>query len=116
MKIDTAHSILSAAVPTVRKVRPLFPQARRRGHQAEEATMDDRIARRTRIDSIPGTALDDLLAHGTRPWGGEPVSVPIVVTVVLWTVAVANLGFGTNTRGNDGGCRGIFVRPCIPDI
>src|SRR6478735_3493531 len=39
--IDAAHSILSAAVPTVRKDRPLFPQARKRGHQAEEAPMDE---------------------------------------------------------------------------
>lgn len=56
--------------------------------------MDDRLPRQTRIDRIPGTALDDLLAQGARPWGGEPVPVPTAVTVVLWTVAVSNLGFG----------------------
>jgi hypothetical protein len=56
--------------------------------------VDDLPAHRPAIDRIPGTALDDVLAHGARPWGGEPVSVPVAVTVVLWLVGAANLAFG----------------------
>lgn len=39
--------------------------------------------------------LSRFVAVGTRPWGGEAVDVPIVVTVWLWVLFAANTGFGT---------------------
>jgi hypothetical protein len=47
------------------------------------------------IDRIPGvTVLGDVVAHRTRPWGGEPVPVPLAVSVVLWLVLAADVAVG----------------------